>query len=131
SAADLTTIGAASKNLVSTDATIDTGADQYVKINIKAFNSAGQELSSPVAGTNFDVTGVNVSKANVLDTGFNGNGVNATGSSLVVKAGSAAGTVTSTITDKNNASVKKAIGLTVTDKGATVTGVTFKNVPAV
>ncbi|KMY51916.1 S-layer homology domain-containing protein [Peribacillus loiseleuriae] len=121
----------ATKNQVSTSSTIDTGANKYVKINLAAFNSAGQELASPEAGTNYEVTGVNVSKANVLDTTFGTNGVSATDDYLVVKAGSAAGTVTITVTDKNNASAKQTIGLTVTDKGATVTGVTFKNVPAV
>lgn len=132
--ADVNLTGASSKTEVSTDATIDTGDDKYVKINIKAFNSAGQELSSPIAGTDYTVTGVNVSKANVLDTNFGNStprGVDATGSSLVAKAGSAAGTVTITITDRNNTSVTQNIRLTVTDNGANVTGVTFKNVEAV
>jgi hypothetical protein len=133
SASDLTRINVSglTKNEVSTDATIDTGADQYVKINIKAFNSVSQEVGKPLAGTDYEVTGVNVSGVNVLDTSFGTNGVHAASDSLVVKAGSDDGTVTITITDKKNASIKQSIKLTVTDNGATVTGTTFKTVPAV
>lgn len=125
----------ATKNNVSTDATIDTGDEKYVKIDVKAFNSANQELPAPTAGTDFEVTAVNASDSDVLDSGF-GNvvgyeGVHQEDDYLIVKAGSNDGTVTITITDKNNSNVKQTIKLTVTDKGVAVTNVAFKNVPTV
>lgn len=125
----------ATKNNISTDATIDTGDEKYVKIDVKAFNSANQELPAPKAGTDFDVTAINASDSDVLAEGF-GNileskGVFQEDDYLIVKAGSNDGTVTITITDKNNSNVKQTIKLTVTDKGVAVTKVAFKNVPTV
>ncbi|MEK4253440.1 S-layer homology domain-containing protein [Ureibacillus sp. FSL K6-2830] len=121
----------ATKNNISTTSTIDTRDKKYVKIDVKAFNSANQLLPDPTAGTDFEVTAVNASDSDVLDETFGTKGVVANDDYLIVKAGSNDGTVTITITDKNNSNVKQSIKLTVTDKGVAVTNVAFKNVPTI
>jgi len=121
----------ATKNNISTTSTIDTRDKKYVKIDVKAFNSANQQLPAPTAGTDFEVTAVNASDSDVLDETFGTKGVVANDDYLIVKAGSNDGTVTITITDKNNSNVKQSIKLTVTDKGVAVTNVAFKNVPTI
>lgn len=121
----------ATKNNVSTTSTIDTRDKKYVKIDVKAFNSANQQLPAPTADEDFTVTAVNASDSDVLDSKFGTDGVYAKDDYLIVKAGSNDGTVTITITDKNNSNVKQTIKLTVTDKGVAVTNVAFKNVPTI
>ncbi len=133
---DITTLSGVvtgiTKNDVSTDATIDNGSDAYVKINIKGLNSAGQEIvSSPSATSDYQVTAVNMSDVDVLDTNvFGGDGVLEQDGYILVKAGTDAGTATITVTDRNNANVTKTFKVTVTNVGYTVTGVNFKNVAA-
>ena len=109
----------ATKNNVSTTSTIDTRDQKYVKINVAAFNNRNQSLTDPVANTNFEVTAVNASDADVLDTDFGNaagfgndkNGVFAADDYLIVKAGSEAGKVTVTIADKDNSTVRQTITL--------------------
>jgi len=119
------------KNDISTDATIDNGSDQYVKINIKGLNSAGQEIvTSPAAGGNYTVSAVNPSDVNVLDTTFGTSGADAQDGYILVKAGTDKGTATITVADATNPTVTKSIKVTVTNVGITVTGVSLKNVAA-
>ncbi|MFJ8234708.1 S-layer homology domain-containing protein [Ureibacillus sp. NPDC094379] len=121
------------KNDISTDATVDTGDDRYVKINIKGLNNAGVEIvGSPVAGTNYEVSRVTTSDLNVLDTSFgaNNDGVSVQDGYILVKAGTEAGTATIIVKDLTNGNVTASIKVTVTDVGVTVKGVNFKNVAA-
>ena len=122
------------KNDISTDATIDTGDDRYVKIRIKGANNTGQVIvDKPVATTDYIVSSVSSSDLNVLDTSVGGNadGVYVQDGYILVKAGSENGSATITIKDVANPSITKTFKVTVTDKGFTVSGVTFKDVPAI
>ena len=125
----------ATKNNVSTTSTIDTRDQKYVKIDVKAFNNRNQALSAPDADTDFEVIAVNASAADVLaaanDFGDDFAGVVAAEDYLIVKGGSEEGTVTITIADQNNPTVRQTITLKVTDKGVTVDKVSFKNVQTV
>lgn len=114
----------ATKNNISTTTTLDTGDQKYVKIDVAAFNSANQLLPAPDAASDFTVDFQN-SDTDVLDW------VNATEDYIIAKAGSNDGTATITLTDSNNPNIIQTIRLTVTDKGVTVTNVSFKNIPTV
>ena len=124
------------KEQISTDATIDSNSDAYVKLNIKELNSAGSELGDAKAA-DYTVTTA-VSKADVLDTVTTFNSGNATpknGTSeqngyILVKAGTKAGTATIKVTNDLNGKVVKTFTVTVTDVGYNVTGASFKNITA-
>ena len=117
------------KNDISTDATIDNGDDKYVKILIKGTNNAGQVIvDKPSATTDYQVSGISSSDTDVLDTTFGTDGVAVKDGYLLVKAGKENGSATITISDRNNPSITKTFKVTVTNKGFTVSGVTFKDV---
>ena len=115
------------KNDISTDATIDTGDDQYVKINIKGANSAGQVIVDKPATTEYIVSNVSSSDTDVLATAWGVNGILAKDGYILVKAGTEKGSATITVKDAVNPSITKTFKVTVTDKGFTVSGVTFKS----
>lgn len=121
---DLAKVGTTNKNEVSTDTTLDLKDDKYLKVDLKAFNSAGAELAKPAADE-YEVK-VFESKDGVLpkESIVQGEGF------IILEAGTKAGTATITVTNLENRNIQTTFKVTVEEVGYDVTGATFKNVTA-
>jgi archaellum component FlaG (FlaF/FlaG flagellin family) len=99
-------VAGATKQQISTDATIDAKDDKFLKIDLKAFNSAGAELAKPEAA-DYTVETPNESKSGVINDVYSADGY------IVVEAGDKAGTATITVRDDTNRNIVATFKVTV------------------
>jgi uncharacterized protein YjdB len=116
-----------SKDQVSKDTIMDGLSDAFIKLDIAGQNSSNIVVSDQQnAAGDYDATFAQ-SRSGVLDTT---NPIVQANGYVLIKAGSATGTATITITNKTNGTIVKSITVSVEQVGYNVTGTTFKAIEA-